>query len=128
MLKVPQLLRFWFVVHFAVDIFFAVPLFVFPEEFLALFYIESCDSVTVHLLGAALLAIGSTSLLVNQKNKETFLAILNLNLIWATAASVVVLIALMRGAGPLGWIVLFILLGFSVIWANYKIKLSKIKE
>ena len=81
MQKVPQLLRFWLVVHFAVDIFFAIPLFVFPVEFLALFGLNAGASVTAHLLGASLLAIGTTSLLVHQKSRETFLAILYLNFI-----------------------------------------------
>ncbi len=128
MQKVPQLLRFWFVVHFAVDIFFAIPLFVFPTQFMALFGLHTCESVSTHLLGASLLAIGSVSMLVNQKKKETFLAILHLNLIWSTTSAVVVLIALIRGAGYLGWIVFAIFVFFSYIWAKYKIELSKIKD
>lgn len=128
MQKVPQLLRFWFVVHFAVDIFFAIPLFIFPTKFLSLFGLEACESVTSHLLGAALLAIGSVSLLVHQKGRETFLAMLHLKLIWSATAAVVVLIALIQGAGYLGWIVFAIFIFFTVLWAKYKIQLSEKKD
>jgi hypothetical protein len=55
---VPASLRFWFVVHFAADIIFAIPLIFFPGKFVGLWGFESAEIFTARLTGAALAGTG----------------------------------------------------------------------
>jgi len=79
--QVPGRLRVWFVIHFAVDMLFAIPLLFFPEILLPLLGWTVVDPITSRLVGAALLGIGGESLLGRNANKEVFLAMLNLKIL-----------------------------------------------
>lgn len=70
---VPGSLRVWFVIHFAVDMLFAIPLLFFPEFLLPLLGWKVVDPITSRLVGAALLGIGGESLLGRNASKEVFL-------------------------------------------------------
>lgn len=50
---VPGSLGTWFVIHFIVDVVFAIPLFLFPQEFLALFNWRSVNPLAARLVAAA---------------------------------------------------------------------------
>ncbi len=78
---VPDRLRFWFVVHFIVDMLFAIPLFVAPEWLLILFGWDRVDPLTSRLVAAALFGIGIESFLGRGAGIEAFRGMLNLKLI-----------------------------------------------
>ena len=61
--NVPRNLRRWFVIHFVADILFAIPLLLIPETILPFFGWTVVDPITSRLVGAALLGIGTESLL-----------------------------------------------------------------
>ena len=70
MKKIPASLRVWFLIHFIVDILFAVPLIIAPYWFLKFLGLDIVDPLTARLVGAALIGIGTTSLITHKKGKE----------------------------------------------------------
>ena len=60
---VPKGLKFWFVVHFVLDVSFAIPLLLFPRETLQFFGWTQIDPLATRLVGAALMGIGVESFL-----------------------------------------------------------------
>ena len=86
MVEVPPALRKWFLVHFIVDMIFAVPLLIAPEWFLGNLGIEVVDPFTARLVGAALIGIGGESLLAYKADAGTYNNMLNLKLLWSSAA------------------------------------------
>ena len=79
---VPEKLRFWFVIHFVIDILFAIPLFIAPEWMLTIFGWHTVDPLTSRLVAAALFGIGIESYLGRNAGIEYFRGMLNLKLIW----------------------------------------------
>jgi len=53
--QVPNSLRVWFVIHFIVDMLFAIPLLFFPEFLMPLLGWDVVDPVMSRLVGAAIL-------------------------------------------------------------------------
>lgn len=115
-------LRFWFIVHFVVDMLFAVPLFIAPQGMLGMFGWQTVDPFASRLVAAALFGIGIESFLGRNATVETFRAMLNLKLIWSFAAVLGLGLSLfMGGGGPfLAWGVLLIFVLFFILWAFYR--------
>ncbi len=122
--QVPSSLRVWFVIHFAVDMLFAIPLLFFPEVLLPLLGWKVVDPITSRLVGAALLGIGGESLLGRNASKEVFLAMLNLKIIWAISAVVGIGLGISAGGPPLAWGVLAVFAIFLGVWVYYRYKLG----
>ena len=122
--KVPGSLRVWFVIHFAVDMLFAIPLLFFPEILLSLLGWKVVDPITSRLVGAALLGIGGESLLGRNASKEVFLAMLNLKILWAVGAVLGIALGIAAGGPPLAWALLAVFATFLGIWIYYRSKLS----
>jgi len=121
---VPNNLRQWFVVHFAVDIIFAIPLLIAPVAFLTLLGWETVDPLATRLVGAALLAIGVESLLGRNAGVESFKGMLNLKLIWSGAASIGILVTMVTVGGPAaGWLLLLTFVAFHLLWLYYRLQL-----
>ena len=120
---VPGSLRVWFVIHFAVDMLFAIPLLFFPEFLLPLLGWKVVDPITSRLVGAALLGIGGESLLGRNASKEVFLAMLNLKILWAAGAVLGIALGIAAGGPPLAWALLVIFVAFLGIWVNYRISM-----
>lgn len=120
---VPSSLRVWFVIHFAIDMLFAIPLLFFPEFLLPLLGWKAVDPITSRLVGAALLGIGGESLLGRNASKEVFLAMLNLKILWAVGAVLGIALGIAAGGPPLAWALLVIFLTFLVIWVYYRFSL-----
>jgi hypothetical protein len=119
---VPNSLRIWFVIHFAVDVLFAIPLFLAPVLFLTLFGWETVDPLATRMVGAALMAIGVESLLSWRANAAIYRGMLNLKIIWSACVVLGILLTMLINGGPLfGWIVLAIFLVFNQIWLYYRI-------
>jgi len=117
---VPKGLRTWFVIHFAVDIVFGVPLLLVPDWILPLLGWSAVDPITSRLVGAALLGIGGASLLERNAGREVFRAMLGLKIIWATAALVAIALGILAGGPPVAWVFLAIFVVFLVVWIRYR--------
>jgi len=120
---VPASLRFWFVVHFAADIIFAVPLIFFPLEFLGFWGLESADLLTARLTGAALAGIGGNSLFMHKGGAGEFNTMLNLKIIWSSAAIAAIIITIAEGGPDSLYLFLFIFMFFSLLWIYWKFRI-----
>ena len=117
---VPDRLRFWFIVHFAIDFLFAVPLLLAPEFTLNLFGWTTVDHLASRLVGAALMGIGGESLLGRNASVEVYRAMLDLKIIWSLSA-IFGIGASMVGGGPwMGWVLLVIFGLFCALWIYYR--------
>ncbi len=121
--RAPGALRRWFVFHFVADMLFAVPLMIAPHWFLGLFGWEVIDPFTARLVAAALFGIGIESLLGRNASAESFRTMLRLKIIWSSAAVVGILVTMLQGAPPLGWIIFAIFAGFNLLWIYWFIRL-----
>jgi len=122
---VPKGLRFWFVVHFILDVIFAIPLLLFPKETLQLFGWTQIDPLATRLVGAALMGIGLESLIGRNATVDAFRAMLNLKVIWSLSAVFGITLSMIQGGPPVfGWAVLAIFGSFSILWISYRLRLS----
>lgn len=120
---VPRKLRRWFVIHFVVDILFAIPLLLIPETILPFFGWAVVDPITSRLVGAALLGIGTESLLGRNASLEVYRAMLNLKLLWGTGALLGITLGIIQGAPITAWLLLAIFSLFTIVWLYYWLKL-----
>ena len=124
----PAGLRTWFVIHFAADMISALPLLVAPVAVLEAVGWEAVDPVAARLVAAALFGIGIESLLGRNADREAFVAMLNLKIIWSAAAVVGLAWSLAEGAHgrPLAlWSVLGIFGTFNLVWVYWRVRLSR---
>lgn len=124
-LMVPSRLRWWFVVHFVLDVAAALPLFIAPTQFLGFLGWPAVDPIASRLVAAALFGIGIESYLGRNADVEAFRAMLNLKVIWSASAAIGVLWSQIEGGPPAGWGVFAIFAGFNVIWVRYRFALSR---
>lgn len=120
---IPTGLRTWFVIHFVVDILFGIPLLMFPQVVLGLFGWTTYDPIMTRLVGAALLGIGIESLLGRSASVETFRAMLNLKVIWASSALFAIGAGIIEGAPATAWVILGIFFLFWCVWVYYRLAL-----
>jgi hypothetical protein len=121
---VPKGLRIWFVIHFFADVLFAVPLIVAPERFLGAFGWPVIDPIASRLVGAALLAIGVESLLARNAGTEAYRRMLELKIIWNSAALFAFGVAIASGGVPAAvWLFAAIFAVFWVVWTSYRWRL-----
>ena len=85
--EVPSALRRWFLVHFAVDWLFAVPLLVVPDAVLAALGWSVVDSMAARGVAAALVAIGTQSLLSRNAGPAVYREMLSLQILWSATAT-----------------------------------------
>lgn len=123
-ITVPSGLRTWFVIHFAADILFAIPLLFFPQTLLKLFSWGTYDPIMTRLVGAALMGIGVESLLGRNADANTFRAMLNLKIIWASSALFAFGAGIAEGAAPIAWALMSVFAVFWCVWAYYRLKLA----
>ena len=119
----PRSLHHWFLLHFVIDVIFAVPLFVAPIRTLLLFGWSIIDPLTVRLVAAALFGIGIASFLVRNKTEYVYREMLNLKLIWSGFAIFGILIAVVQGAPAFAWFLLAVFSIFFFVWTYYRILL-----
>ena len=123
---VPTSLRVFFIVHFAIDIVIAIPLFFFPVDFLEYFGWELVDPVTSRIVAAALFGIGVESFIGSRASNESFLSLLNLKIVWSAAVVIGILISMSEmswDVPALLWLVLGIFVVFNGVWSYWRIKL-----
>ncbi len=123
--EVPLGLRRWFVVHFAADMVFGIPLLIAPEWFLSAFGWQTVDPITSRLVGAALMGIGIESLLGRNGGVEKFIGMLNLKIIWSLSAVFGIGLGIGFGGPDTAWMFLAIFAAFCGLWTTYRIKLAR---
>ena len=118
--QIPLSLKIWFIVHFAVDTVFAIPLIFFPYSFLTFLGFTSIEPLTSRLVGAALIGIGGTSFLVRNMGVEVYQALLSLKILWSGAAIISIAFSIIEGGPAIEWLLLLIFVVFSIVWNYYK--------
>lgn len=119
-------LRTWFVIHFVADYLFGIPLMIAPNWLLALFGWQSFDPFAARLVGAALIGIGGMSLLERNASADAFRAMLNMKLLWASAAIIGMTVTMLGGGYPLiGWGIVGIFVVFFCVWLYFRLQLSQ---
>ena len=121
---VPRSLRIWFVVHFYADVLAAIPLFLAPRAIQGLLGWRTIDPLATRLVAAALFGIGIESYLARNAGLETFRSMLNLKVIWSTAAVIGVGWSQLDGGPLAGWGVLAIFMVFNVAWVTFRLRLA----
>jgi hypothetical protein len=124
---VPRSLKTWFIIHFLIDMLFAIPLMLFPEQMLSFGGWQTIDPFTSRLAAAALFGIGIESYLTRNASPETYRGMLNLKIIWSSAAIVGIGLSLAQGAQNrpwFGWAVLLIFISFNGIWVYWRKRLA----
>lgn len=121
--QVPSALRRWFVVHFVADWIFAVPLFIAPKAFLGALGWTAVDPLTSRIVAAALVGIGTESLIGRNNGAESFRTMLNLKILWSGAATLGIVWSCLEGAPPLAWGFAAIFGGFNALWSYWRWRL-----
>lgn len=125
MKNVPKSLQNWFVIHFVIDIVVAIPLIFIPEIVMGYLGWRFVDPVAIRIVGAAFFAIGTESLLCRKCNPSVYIAMLNLKILWSSAAILGLIIAIYVGAPTISWFILFVFAVFLIVWLYYRNKLQK---
>jgi thiol:disulfide interchange protein len=123
MKKVPNSLRIWFIIHFIADIIFGIPLLITPYWFLNLLG-YTVEPLTARLVGAALIGIGGTSLLIKDKSLEQFKALLTLKVVWSLSAIFGIILTLTEQTPKFTWLILITFVIFSSICISFSKNLS----
>lgn len=125
---IPNALRSWFVIHFVVDMLFAVPLMFAPAATLRFFGWQVIDPFVTRLLAAALFGIGIESFLGRNAGSEAYLGMLNLKIIWSSAAILGMAWSLLtgfQGAIFLPLTLLGVFLLFNGVWLYWRRRLTR---
>lgn len=125
---VPRPLKIWFLVHFVVDMLFALPLMIAPQRFLSVLGWSAIDPILSRLVAAALFGIGIESLLSVKAPLSTYIGMLNLKIIWSSTAIIGILVSLAAsgaGAPRLAWAVAGIFLVFDIVWIYWRIRVDE---
>ena len=121
--KSPILLKTWFIIHFFIDILFAIPLFLFPEEFLTVLDWQNIDPFATRIAAAALFAIGIESWLGRNASVETYKNMLNLKIIWSGMVVIGIIISMYQSSYSttiFEWLLLLTFFCFHCIWLYYR--------
>lgn len=120
-------LKFWFTIHFILDVAAALPLFFFPVWFLQILGWQVVDPFASRLVAAALFGIGIESWLGRNGELATFAHMLNLKIIWSAAAVLGIVFSMAQSAqwpSPGQWSALVIFLIFHFLWVNFRLKVK----
>lgn len=119
MKKVSKNLKAWFLVHFGVDMLIGIPLLMAPVELVNAFGLQMTDTYMARIVGAALIAIGMTSAIVQDEGEEVFMVMLKLKMLWSGFAIVGMLFALAAGESQVLWIFIGIFAFFFHLWYEF---------
>jgi len=127
--NVPPALSTWFVVHFLVDVSFALPLFFIPVLFLSFFGWPQVDPYATRIVAAALFGIGIESLLGRSADAGTFKNMLNLKVIWSAATIIGIFVTIVQAGwkAPAGaWLVLAVFVAFHALWVYWRVRMGRL--
>jgi hypothetical protein len=125
-MDVPRSLRSWFVAHGVIALAASLPLLVAPGLILACVGWTPVDPAWARLAGAALLAIGATSLLARDASLEVARVVLRLNLLWSAAAACAFFGGIAAGAPSAAWAALSFFVAVTGVWLNHTIRLRQL--
>jgi len=120
---VPKYLRLWFLIHFIIDMLFAIPLIFFPKFILEFFNFQG-QTALARLVGAALIGIGGMSFFSYKSDRECYKSMLTLKIIWSGAAITGLLCSVFAGESIKLWYLIGIFFIFFLVWVYYKVKLE----
>lgn len=123
-MKIPASLKTWFVVHFVADMLFGIPLLFAPLWTMELFGFQGVEDITARLVGAALIAIGGTSLMAKNGSLDSYRSLLSLKLIWSSTAILGLVLSLLHTKNSMIWLFIAIFAVFFLIWHHYYQKLK----
>lgn len=125
--SVPKGLKIWFFVNGILDIFFGIPLLIAPKWVLFFFgtitsadQINTLELISTQLVGAALLSMGCTSLLMKKRSRDAFAILLNLKIVWSAVAMTAFAVACIETGQLALLIYIGIFLVFASAWSYYK--------
>jgi len=127
--NVPTALRRWFLVHFAVDMIFAVPVFFAPREVLGFFGWTAVDPLAARLAAASLFGIGIESLLGRNAGRESFKGMLQLKIIWSAFATIGLGWSVIEGGlkySWIGWMLVGVFGVFNILWSYWWLRLRRL--
>ncbi|MDP2788439.1 MAG: hypothetical protein Q8O46_00090 [bacterium] len=124
MKQIPNSLRIWFIIHFVLDIVFAIPLLFFTEQFLQYLHFSTDNLIFARLVGAALIGIGGVSFVMHKEEAEVYRVMLILKLLWSGSAIFTIGISLIQGAPQVTWIFLVTFAVFFIVWSYYYRKIK----
>ncbi len=128
---VPNSLRAWFLIHFVVDMIFAIPLFLAPVYFLGWLGWATIDPLTARLVAAAFFAIGIESFLVRNSSTEVFKNMLVFKMVWSAFAVIGIVWSMIAGALDLYWfgiLLLTLFVFFNILWSYWFNKLKGVAK
>ncbi|OLS16209.1 MAG: hypothetical protein RBG13Loki_0120 [Promethearchaeota archaeon CR_4] len=116
--NIPRGLEWAFLIHFFVGAFLGVALLIFQEAILGGVGWPSHDDVTPRLLGAALIAISTSSLLAwREKELEKVKIVVEMELVWLAVGLVVSIYGVIFIA--INWLAFVVLAMFGVFFAAF---------
>lgn len=127
-MKILQALRIWIILSFIVDMLFGVPLLLVPHDLAAVFGFEDQGVFVLRLLGAALIGVGTGSVLTCHEHGCGFHAIVNLKLVWTILSALAILWSIFDGAPQAAWLFFGIFFVFAIGWIYLRLKLGKLHE
>jgi hypothetical protein len=122
--NMPKSLKTWFKIHFVLDYLFAIPLFIFPNQFVSMLGLNEMSPLLARIVAAALFGIGGTSLWMNNEGKEAYMTMLRLKIIWSATAVLGMALTFTITTPLMGWIVMSTFAGFCLLWIYFLYKLS----
>jgi len=121
--EVPRALWGWFVVHGVIDWMFAVPLFLFPDAFLRALGWTVVDPMAARGVAAALVAIGTQSLLSRNSTAPVYRELLSLKILWSITAMLGFAWTALSAGPRAGWMFVAIFALFNVLWVYWRCRL-----
>ncbi len=126
--QIPAGLKYSFILHFVIDMLFALPMFFAPTWFFEVFGLGKPDLMITRLVAAALFGIGIESLIGRNASLETFQNMLNLKIIFSATASIGIALSLYQMSKPIIWVHWLIwgtFVAFNILWVYWKVTLKK---
>ena len=112
-------------VHFILDVFVAIPLLIAPGYVLSLVGLEWGNVVLARIIAAALMGIGIESYLGRYADKQGYLGMLRLKIIWSGTVMFGLVMSLL--SKETDWASVRLLMGvfgfFNIVWVYWYIKL-----
>jgi len=121
-------LKFWFTVHFVLDVASALLLFIIPSYFLRMLGWENIDLISARLVAAALFGIGIESFLGRKSSLDSFKTMLSLKVIWSFFAVAGIALSILQnsqGRPPAAFAILGVFICFNILWTYFLVKVRK---
>lgn len=123
MKKISKSLETWFLIHFALDYLFGIPLLFAAAWTTSLFGFSTENLLFARMIGAALLGIGGISFIAHKAGIEVYKNLLTMKLIWSGTAIIALIISIVEGAPKATWLFFGIYAFFFFLWLYYRRKI-----